>query len=183
MSCVMLYANATHPRGCTIDDVTCLQNRCTSQLMDIYKKVIEPKLKKPLVFEPFTGPICVTCKLPRAAHKFNIFGRACDEAEANILNDCIKQNDNGHLIQRCPKCGIWVVKAEGCNSVQCRYTLTQLFMESYCKFLWCWLCRSQVDAKHYLPFNPFGCPGLVIIIYNHRTLGSRVQYQIRVAMA
>lgn len=49
------------------------------------------------------------------------------------------------------------------DAIQCNagiYLWIIPFEESYCKYLWCWLCRSKVDAKHYLPFNPLGCPGL-----------------------
>lgn len=31
----------------------------------------------------------------------------------------------------------------------------------YCNNAWCWICGDNCSYAHYLPFNPFGCPGLL----------------------
>ena len=31
-----------------------------------------------------------------------------------------------------------------------------------CHYKFCWICGQGCSYAHYLPFNPFGCPGLLI---------------------
>lgn len=52
----------------------------------------------------------------------------------------------------CPKCHVRVEKQSGCNQMKC----------SQCNFQWCWICGEGSSYGHFLPFNPFGCPGMIV---------------------
>ncbi|CAD8101418.1 unnamed protein product [Paramecium sonneborni] len=144
--CVIKYIKASRIRK--LDQVTCLQEDCHSKLIKEENHLVSNELLPQIDIEPYNEPICLKCKLPQVAHKFKLFSNACDNAEFTILSACIKHDEEGNQLQRCPQCGIWVQKSKGCNSI------------SYCKFNWCWLCRRQCDSNHYVFFNPVGCPGL-----------------------
>ncbi|CAD8083838.1 unnamed protein product [Paramecium primaurelia] len=146
--CVIKNIKASRIRR--IEQVTCLQEDCHSKLVKEEIHLVSNELLPQIDIEPYNEPICTKCKLPQVAHKFKLFSNACDSAEFTILSACIKHDEEGNQLQRCPQCGIWVQKSKGCNSVLC----------SYCKFNWCWLCRRQCDSNHYVFFNPVGCPGL-----------------------
>ena len=45
-----------------------------------------------------------------------------------------------HFIKKCPNCGIYTEKSEGCNHITC----------SGCNYQWCWLCNKQYNSEHYL---------------------------------
>ncbi|KAM3130037.1 hypothetical protein pb186bvf_017835 [Paramecium bursaria] len=124
----------------------CLQVGCESAIQE----------GQDLIYFPTHIPqqLCLRCKLPQAAHKFSWFSNPCENAEFDVLNTLIKQDAQGNVVQRCPSCGIWVQKLNGCNSVKC----TQ--KSSYCSSEWCWLCRRTITTNHFREFNALGCPGL-----------------------
>ncbi|CAD8093966.1 unnamed protein product [Paramecium sonneborni] len=146
--CVIKNIKASRIRK--TEQVTCLQEDCHQKLIKEEIHLVSNELLPQIDIEPYQEPICTKCKLPIVAHKFKLFSNACDNAEFTILSACIKHDEEGNQLQRCPQCGIWVQKSKGCNSVLC----------SYCKFNWCWLCRRECDSNHYVFFNPVGCPGL-----------------------
>jgi hypothetical protein len=45
----------------------------------------------------------------------------------------------GKIIKKCPQCGIWTEKNEGCNHMTC----------AECKYQWCWLCNGKYQYGHY----------------------------------
>jgi hypothetical protein len=47
-----------------------------------------------------------------------------------------KAATRGHF-KKCPKCSVWVEKAEGCDSMRCR-----------CGASFCYRCGSQLDRQH-----------------------------------
>ena len=42
-------------------------------------------------------------------------------------------------IKKCPKCGIYIEKNEGCNHMTCKS----------CRYEWCWLCEGQYNYCHF----------------------------------
>ena len=42
-------------------------------------------------------------------------------------------------VKKCPKCGIYIEKNEGCNHMKC----------NNCKYDWCWLCEGPNTYDHY----------------------------------
>ena len=42
-------------------------------------------------------------------------------------------------VKKCPKCGIYIEKNEGCNHMKC----------NNCKYDWCWLCEGPNTYNHY----------------------------------
>lgn len=52
---------------------------------------------------------------------------------------------NNNDVQKCPKCGIEILKTSGCNHMTC----------SKCKYQFCWICRGQYSSNHFdNPFSP-----------------------------
>ena len=43
------------------------------------------------------------------------------------------------FIKKCPQCGTWTEKYEGCNHITC--------LE--CNYQWCWLCNGNYNINHY----------------------------------
>lgn len=68
----------------------------------------------------------------------------------SMMNRELKSWSVGKDIKKCPHCKAIIQKIEGCNHITC----------SFCNHNWCWLCEGQYTSIHFLPFNPFGCPGL-----------------------
>eukprot|EP00347_Sterkiella_histriomuscorum_P000263 403376551 len=86
---------------------------------------------------------CGKCQISWARH----VGKKCEDVLAEELGDWFKNSD----FQNCPKCRVRVEKTSGCNHMTC----------AQCQNKWCWLCGSNCGYGHYLPFNPFGCPGML----------------------
>jgi len=56
--------------------------------------------------------------------------------------------------KKCPGCGVYIDKFEGCNHITC----------TYCKFEWCWVCGKEFRPDHY--FNT-PCKGLQFTKHPH----------------
>ena len=52
----------------------------------------------------------------------------------------IKEYGKKKFIKKCPNCGTYTEKNEGCNHMIC--------LE--CNYQWCWLCNQQYDYNHYI---------------------------------
>lgn len=55
----------------------------------------------------------------------------------------------GQGVQPCPKCGVPIIKIDGCNHMTC----------PGCAHEWCWLCRERYTPDHYAAWNINGCAG------------------------
>ncbi|CRG83751.1 TRIAD3 [Talaromyces islandicus] len=51
------------------------------------------------------------------------------------------------LLRTCPKCGVSIVKGDGCNKIRCR-----------CGTLICDVCKADITKTAYKHFTPHGCP-------------------------
>jgi len=49
--------------------------------------------------------------------------------------------------KKCPCCGVFINKFDGCNHITC----------VYCKFEWCWICEQEFLPDHYFDTK---CKGL-----------------------
>lgn len=84
--------------------------------------------------------ICPKCNKDFHPHK------KCSDVMEKEIKAFLKGND----AEKCPKCGVLVLKASGCNHMTC----------GVCGFEWCWLCGATYTSLHFLPLNPLGCPNL-----------------------
>ena len=60
--------------------------------------------------------------------------------KGQIDDENIKQYAKNKFIKKCPNCGTYTEKNEGCNHMIC--------LE--CNYQWCWLCNEQYDYNHYI---------------------------------
>lgn len=86
---------------------------------------------------------CGKCLMSWAKHQ----DKNCDELLAEEIGEWFVSSD----FSNCPKCRVRVEKYSGCNKMTC----------PHCKYNWCWICGASCSYAHYLPFNPFGCPGMI----------------------
>ena len=63
-------------------------------------------------------------------------GKKCKEKLDNNLKKWKDKNNS----KRCPKCGILILKNEGCNHITCRN----------CKYEFCWICLGKYTDNHFL---------------------------------
>jgi hypothetical protein len=72
----------------------------------------------------------------------------CSECMGNWHkgNSCEKKLENDFkiwakdkIVKKCPKCGMWTEKNEGCNHMTC----------AECHYQWCWLCGKRYYEYHY----------------------------------
>ncbi|CAK87531.1 unnamed protein product (macronuclear) [Paramecium tetraurelia] len=127
--CVIKNIKASRIRK--IEQVTCLQEDCHQKLVKEEIHLVSNELLPQIDIEPYNEPICTKCKLPQVAHKFKLFSNACDNAEFTILSACVKHDEEGNQLQRCPQCGIWVQKSKGCNSVLCSLAIVNIIGVGY----------------------------------------------------
>ena len=62
-------------------------------------------------------------------------GKKCKEKLDNNLKKWKDKNNS----KRCPKCGILILKNEGCNHITCRN----------CKYEFCWICLGKYTNNHF----------------------------------
>jgi hypothetical protein len=94
-------------------------------------------------------PFCRLCL--QAAHD----GINCDNKLENEFLNWAKQNKQ---VRKCPRCGFYIQKNEGCNHMTC----------ASCKYQFCWLCMKEYKSNHYSDFLS-GCYRLqnsTNVIYN-----------------
>ena len=68
-------------------------------------------------------------------------GKKCKE---EVLDKNLKKLKDKINSKRCPNCGIFLIKYEGCNHMTC----------SNCKYEFCWICMSKYNNEH---FKTSGC--------------------------
>ena len=75
----------------------------------------------------------------------------CQKSHGKIqCNEKIDENLEEYaklkFIKKCPKCGTWTEKEQGCNHITC----------AECNHQWCWLCNGDYFVDHY---NKGKCKG------------------------
>ena len=55
------------------------------------------------------------------------------------LDDKMEAYAKKKFIKKCPNCGCWTEKIEGCNHITC----------IECNYQWCWLCNNKYTIDHY----------------------------------
>ena len=55
------------------------------------------------------------------------------------LDDKMEAYAKKKFIKKCPNCGCWTEKNEGCNHMTC----------IECNYQWCWLCNNKYTSDHY----------------------------------
>ena len=63
--------------------------------------------------------------------------KLCNE---KIDDNNIKEYAKNKFIKKCPNCGTYTEKNEGCNHITC----------AECNYQWCWLCNNKYTDNHYL---------------------------------
>ena len=69
-----------------------------------------------------------------------------DEKCEKELDEKMEQFAKKKFIKKCPNCGCWTEKYEGCNHITC----------IKCGYQWCWLCNEKYKEDHY---NTGKCKG------------------------
>ena len=82
-------------------------------------------------------------------HEFCSCGRPLHEGLCFKDEQEFKELIINEKIKKCPKCGFFIKKNDGCNHMTCG--------NPNCKFEFCWLCLNEADPDHY-NFGP--CAGL-----------------------
>lgn len=68
-------------------------------------------------------------------------GMPCSTFIENNFAEWKKDN----TVRKCPKCGIEIIKQDGCNHMTC----------SKCKYQFCWICGGKYSSNHYSnPISP-----------------------------
>ena len=63
-----------------------------------------------------------------------------DNLECNKeLDEKMEEFAKKKFIKKCPNCGCWTEKIDGCNHITC----------IECTFQWCWLCNNKYTSEHY----------------------------------
>jgi len=91
---------------------------------------------------------CLKCK--SEAHP----GQKCDLKQEIEFNKAIK--DLQH-VKRCPKCGFYIQKNQGCNHMTCA--------NLECKYEFCWICLEQYTGNHFSNIRS-SCYGLMSVDQN-----------------
>ena len=55
------------------------------------------------------------------------------------LDEKMEEYAKKKFIKKCPNCGCWTEKNEGCNHMTC----------IECNYQWCWLCNNKYTSDHY----------------------------------
>ena len=55
------------------------------------------------------------------------------------LDEKMEEFAKKKFIKKCPNCGCWTEKIEGCNHITC----------IECTYQWCWLCNNKYTSEHY----------------------------------
>ena len=63
-----------------------------------------------------------------------------DNLECNKeLDEKMEEFAKKKFIKKCPNCGCWTEKIDGCNHITC----------IECTYQWCWLCNNKYTSEHY----------------------------------
>ena len=63
-----------------------------------------------------------------------------DNIECNKeLDEKMEEFAKKKFIKKCPNCGCWTEKIDGCNHITC----------IECTYQWCWLCNNKYTSEHY----------------------------------
>eukprot|EP01104_Vermistella_antarctica_P011992 TRINITY_DN339_c2_g1_i1.p1 TRINITY_DN339_c2_g1~~TRINITY_DN339_c2_g1_i1.p1 ORF type:complete len:494 (-),score=96.47 TRINITY_DN339_c2_g1_i1:194-1675(-) len=77
--------------------------------------------------------------------------QTCEQYQRWKLENCESHAENAkwvrHHTKPCPKCGVPIEKADGCNHMRCRN----------CRFQFCWLCMREYSITHFGRWF-WGCP-------------------------
>ena len=75
------------------------------------------------------------------AHEFCSCGRPIHEGDCFQDEQEFKELIISEKIKKCPKCGFFIKKNNGCNHITCGNPL--------CKYEFCWLCMNEAVPNHY----------------------------------
>ena len=75
------------------------------------------------------------------AHEFCSCGRPIHEGDCFQDEQEFKELIISEKIKKCPKCGFFIKKNNGCNHMTCGNPL--------CKYEFCWLCMNEAVPNHY----------------------------------
>lgn len=110
-------------------------------------KVKDKTRKSKATCEHCSLQFCGSCLVEWTKHGDD-GSKECDEVLQQEMGAWYSKGN----FQRCPKCHVRVEKVSGCNHMTC----------ASCHLKFCWICGQSCTYAHYLPFNPFGCPGMLV---------------------